>query len=297
MGFREEIEAESDVWEFECIVREFEKEQDTQRKEELCKRAKELYQGEFLPRLSDEQWVIERNGNYQKQYSVMMKYLLRRLRDEGDHESVEKTAEQAARVCPDEEWKIWQLDSIVSLGRYKEAEALYQEMAAYMQKTGGILSKKNQAWLRKIGERINRADGSETDIRKCLMEETSAEGAYACTFMGFLDCFRMLKRTIAGGGVKYSLCLCIILDAGGKPAKGRQYCERQSGKLYESFRTCLKRGDIYTKYSDSQYLLLCIGADKKSIHELGERLDLDFRRRCGGRGGVRCTFLDDGDVW
>lgn len=291
------IEAESDVWDFECVALEFEKEQDEQKKVELCKKAGELYQGEFLPQLFDEQWVIERSRNYQKQYSTMLKYLLQHFKDEGDYESVEKLSVHAAKVCPHGEWKIWQIDSLVLQGRYKEAEAAYQEMVAYIQDRGDVLSKKNQTWLRKVGERIGKVEGSKEDVVRYLMETAAPEGAYACTLMGFLDCFHMLKRTIAREKISFMLCLCTILDASGHPAKGKPHCERRSEKLKESFRTCLRKGDIYAKYDDGQYLLLCIGAEKESIYELGVRIDLDFRRRCGGRSGVRCTLLDDGDVW
>lgn len=44
-----EIEMESDVWSFETMARAFETEQDKRKKVELCEKACELYQGEFLP--------------------------------------------------------------------------------------------------------------------------------------------------------------------------------------------------------------------------------------------------------
>lgn len=100
-----------------------------------------------------------------------------------------------------------------------------------------------------------------------------------------------------GGTAGFALFLCTILDASGRPAKEREYCERQGEKLRRSFRSCLRRGDIYTRYSDDQYLLLCIGAGRENVAEIGARLDMDFRKRSGGRGGVICSLLDDGNIW
>lgn len=60
-----------------------------------------------------------------------------------------------------------------------------------------------------------------------------------------------------------------------------------------SFRTHLRIGDIYTKYSVNQYLLLCVGVGKENISEIGERINLDFRKRCGGYGGISFQLLDD----
>lgn len=297
MSLNGDIEMESDVGEFERIVRAFEQEQDKQAKAELCKMAGKLYKGEFLPKLSSEQWVIEKSRSYQAQYSEMMEYLIQCLRDEGDYESAEKIAVRGERVCPYERWKLWQVDSLVALGRHKEAEAIYREVAARVQEAGGFLSKKTQTWFHKIGERILRQEESDAEIGRFLMEEIQAEGAYACTLPSFCDCFRMLKRTLARGELCFILCLCTVLDSNGHPAKGRQNGERQDKKLHASFQTCLRRGDIYAKYSDSQYLLLCIGAERESVRELGTRIDMEFRRRCGGRGGIQCAFLDDGSVW
>ena len=107
----------------------------------------------------------------------------------------------------------------------------------------------------------------------------------------------MLKRVIKRGTVHFSLFLCTILDGNGHAAENREYCEQQGNKLRASFQAHLRLGDIYTKYSENQYLLLCVGMKKEYIAEIGARIDLDFRKRCGGRGGVSCRLLDDGENW
>lgn len=107
----------------------------------------------------------------------------------------------------------------------------------------------------------------------------------------------MLKRVIKRGAVQFSLMLCTILDGNGHPAENRGYCDKQGEKLRESFRAHLRQGDIYARYSENQYLLLCVGAEKEHIGEIGARIDMDFRKRCGGRGGVSCRLLDDGGMW
>lgn len=287
------IEVESDAWGFESAALEFENEQDATKKAKLCRKAYEIYQGEFLPLLSNELWVIEKSRNYQEKYFLMLQYLLQYLEEDGDYRSIEWISSRAAMLFPYEGWEIWQIESLIALGRHKEAEEAYRKAAAYMQETGGFLSKRQQGRLQMIGTRIRRPEGTEADIRKCLMEPVTEQGAYACTLPGFLDCFRMLKRVNVRGGDGFILILCTILDAGGHPANGREYCERQGEKLRESFRNYLRKGDVYAKYSENQYLLLCIGADGENASEIGVRIDIDFRKRCGGRGGISCRILDE----
>lgn len=287
------IEVESDVWNFECMARKYEEEQDKGKKADLCKRACELYQGEFLPWLSNEQWVIEKSQSYQKMYFRMLKYLLQYLKEEGDYRSIEELSAHATELYPYEGWENWRIESLIASGRHKEAEEAYQKITADVRETGGFLSKKQQARFREIGDRIRQPEGSEEDIRKCLVEPAPGQGAYACTLPGFLDFFRILKRVIVRGGNSFSLILCTLLDASGHSANGRDYCEKRGKELCASFQTQLRRGDVYTKYSENQYLLLCIGAEKENFSEIGARIDKDFRKRCGGRGGVSCRILEE----
>lgn len=100
------IQMESDVWSFECAVRELEEEQDPHRKAEICQKACALHQGEFLPQLSNEQWVIEKNRNYEELYSKAVNYLLQYLKEEGDYRNMEKVSARAAEIYPYEGGKL-----------------------------------------------------------------------------------------------------------------------------------------------------------------------------------------------
>lgn len=295
LRFDGKIEVESDVWSFECAGRAFKTEQDARKKVEICKRACELYQGEFLPQLSSEQWVIEKSKEYEKLLTQMLKYLLQYLKEEGDFIGIESLAARAAELYPYEGWESWQIESLIARGCHQEADRAYQAAVARMQKAGGFLSKQQRVGIQKTGMKIRYPAGAEEDIIRCLAESGLTEGAYRCTLPGFSDCYRMLKRVTSREGPGYfSLFLCTILDAGGDPASDRDYCKRVGKRLCVTFQKCLRRGDVYTQYSDSQYLLLCAGAERENISEIETRIDLDFRKRCGGRGEIRCRLLDDG---
>ena len=292
------VEVESDVWSFECAAREFESEQDDRKKAEFCKRACELCRGVFLPQLSSEQWVIEKSKEYEKLYAQMLKYLLHHFKKEGDFTGIERLSARAAEIYPYEGWERWQIESLIARGLPQEADRVYQAAVARMQKAGGFFSKGRRMELQKTGMKIRYPEGTEDDIRRCLAEPGPAEGAYRCTIPGFLDCYRMLKRvTTRKGQVYFCLFLCTILDTGGRPASDQKYCKKLGDQLCVTFQRCLRRGDVYTKYSENQYLLLCTGAKKESILQIGTRITADLRKRCGSRGEVNCRLLDDGSRW
>lgn len=294
--FGGEVETESDVWDFENTARKFRESRNRRKKAELCERACELYRGEFLPYLSNEFWVIDKSRNYQNMYFEMMEYLFHFLKEEGNYGKLERLSGRTAKLCPYEGWEIWQIDGMIGQNRYKEAEMLYQKVLTYEQKTGGFLSKEQRNRLHKIEDRIRRSGESEEDIRQCLLENVLQQGAYNCTLQGFLDCFHMLKRGIKRKTVCFCLLLCNLLDSNGHPVNKHENCKKQEEKLCAVFESHLRQGDIYTKYCDGQYLLLCVGVKKENISEIGVRIDMDFRRRSGGRGGVSCRLLDDGSI-
>ena len=200
LSFGKAVKVESDVWDFECWAKRFGEEKDRRKKAEICEKACGLYRGEFLPQLLNEQWVIEKNEYYQRLYSEMMEYLLRYLKEEADYGSMEKAAAGAARVCPDEGWELWWVDSLISMGSYQKAEQVHREMAERMQKNGGFLTEEMQARFQEAGARIRRPEGAGEDIGKYLAESGIPEGAYACMLPAFSDCLHMLKRIMSRGG-------------------------------------------------------------------------------------------------
>ena len=52
-----------------------------------------------------------------------------------------------------------------TLGRRKEAEIVYQETAAYVQKMGGFFSKNQQAWFRSLGNWMQQPEGTTAPIQ------------------------------------------------------------------------------------------------------------------------------------
>ena len=292
------IGVESDVWSFTCAGEAFQAERNERDKAEICKRAYALYRGEFLPSLANELWVIEKSREYKNLYTQMMEFLLSYLGKEGDFAGVEAMAARAAELYPCEGWERWQIESLVSRGRSQEADRVYRAAEARMERDGDFLSRERRIDLREAGMKMLYPAGSEWDICRGLQEAEAAEGAYHCTLPGFSDCYRMLKRAASRkGAVCFCLFLCTILDSGGRPASSREYCHKMGERLRESFRRCLRKGDVYTEYSENQYLLLCIGAKKKDVLQISTRIAADVRKQYGGRGEIRYRLLDDGSMW
>lgn len=292
------VDVESDAWSLEKLADAFSSEQDGRRKRELCEQACELYRGELLPQLSNEQWVIQQNRHYRKLHMKMLRYLLGYLKQMGRYHEMEKHAFRASKLHPYGEWEIWRIDSLMALGRHKEAIKVYQEAVNWVQDLGDSPSKVLLERFYEVGRHLQMPDGTREGVYQCLAEEMQPQGAYCCTIPGFADCFRMLKRIGQRENIPFGLLLCTILGADGRQAQDRGQCERQGEKLRAVFRERLRVGDVYAKYNAGQYLLLCVGMAAENALEMGARIDAEFQKRCGRRYGIHCQMLDDSwDLW
>ncbi len=286
------VKVKSDAWELEKLSKEFKKETDDGRKRELCVRACELYQGEFLPQLSNEPWVIQKNHYYQKRYFAMLYYLLECLKKEGDYAEIERLSCNAMKLSGSSEWLIWQIESLNLQGRYQDALQVYQNAEEGLQERRQSPSKEQVEHLRKAGRRLQKPEGGIEGIYQYLQEEVLPRGAYCHTLPGFIDTYRLLKRLESRTSMSHLLILCTIQSADGRFLDQKKSSGKLEGKLQTVFEQQLRMGDIYTRYGSNQYLLLCVGAEERNLSEIIMRIDTDFQKSCHGRYVIRYRVMD-----
>ena len=250
--FEGPVEVESDAWSFEQTSDAFLEETDTARKLELSETACRLYQGDLLPQLSNELWVIEKNQQYQKKYFQMLRFLLEHLKDAGDYVSIAYFSRRAIEIEPIGEWLSWQIDSLVAQGRLQDASQVYMAAVERMGAMGDSAPKGMLEQLQEIGRRIQASGGARERITMFLQEEKLPQGAYFCSLPGFVEQYQILKRIERRQAIPFVLLLCTIQNADGHPVDSQKKSEKQGKKLQEAFRTNLRAGDVYVKYNANQ---------------------------------------------
>nr|WP_300807652.1 GGDEF domain-containing protein [uncultured Acetatifactor sp.] len=94
-------------------------------------------------------------------------------------------------------------------------------------------------------------------IRKELIEQIRKPGAYCQDYDTFKGIYRFLERSIIRSGQKACVILITVVDGQGGsllPHEKDMLMER----LGEDIGRTLRIGDVYTRYSSSQYLILVI---------------------------------------
>ena len=122
------------------------------------------------------------------------------------------------------------------------------------------------------------------DIRDSLHERDRINGPYYCAYPAFFDCYRLLARMAERVDFSSVLLCCTLLDSKGKPLDtGGELLKTASEKLHDAIGKSLRKGDLFTCYNPSQYLVMLNGTSNEYCLRIYERIDRNLHLWDGGR--------------
>lgn len=236
-----------------------------------------LYQGDFLPLLCEEAWVAEAAAGYKALYVQCMEKLCGLLAEQNDYQRLYEAASGAVALYPYDEWQVWQLDSLIAQNQMKEAMRLYEETADMLFRNKGLTPSAE------LMERLARMNGNADshvkvieEIQEELGEHEELEGAFYCSYPSFAETYRYIKRVIKRSGQSAYLMLCTVTDGKGYPLEKGERADKLSEELHTAIRAALRRGDLYTKYSANQYLVLLFDIKLEDCQIVIDRINDSF---------------------
>lgn len=115
------------------------------------------------------------------------------------------------------------------------------------------------------------------------MEQIRKPGAYCQDYETFKGIYRFLERGIIRSGQKASVILMSVVDEEGKSLSPDEK-DRLMERLGEDIRTTLRIGDVYTRYTSGQYLVLVIDTTGGQADMIAERIKTKFLTQQGKTG-------------
>ena len=233
------------------------------------------YRGQFLPMLGGEAWAAEEEAHYQKWYFDSLSDLCSRLKNQGEYEKLLEMCTMASRIHPYDEWQAVQIDCLMALNRYHEAMKVYEEASDIFYEELGISTlEKTVARYRNRGGQMYFLANAMTGIKDVLMEDEERQGAYCCSYPSFLDVYRVLVRIEERSKVPSNLMVCTMNE---EAVNEEDTPADQLEEKMEGFRQVLageiRSGDVYTRYSSKQFLVLLINAREKDGKKIADRLN------------------------
>lgn len=286
------IPIEVDTIEFERYVAEAENASDREEKYRCYQKAVLLYRGELLPAVSSETWVTLESLTYKRKFSESVEWLGNYMEEQKEYEAMYRLYSQAAEIYPFDDWQIHQIESLLYKEDYKEAYRLYDKTVhMYSEEMGLPPSVQMLECYRRMGEKIKSCPNNLDEIRDELQEvneedELTKEGAFYCSYPSFIDTYRLLSRIMERSGQSVFLMLCTLVDYEGKVIRNQEKLKKRSEALKEAIRLTLRRGDAYTMYSNSQYLILLSGTKQEDCGIVFNRINKKLKELSGTRAEI-----------
>ncbi len=289
-----EIETQIDVNEFLDLADKAEKESDSKKRHDYQIQALEVYNGILLPELRTHVWVITENLRLLDEYQKIVNEAGTYCKENREFDTMYSIYKKASQIYPDREWQVGMIDALMCQEDYAAAFRLYNKTVRYYSDEIGIPpSAAMLECYERMSSKIHYNEGKIEDIQDQLVQTErdtqKDDGAYNCSYPGFIDAYNVLSRNMDRTGYSVYLMLCNIVDYKGIPIKNAGKLKQASEALRQAIQNTLRHGDTFTKYSDSQYLVLLVGTSQEDCDIIYKRLKDELRNLLGKKASIVYT--------
>lgn len=257
-------------------------------RQEIFREYCQKYTGEFLPMLEGEEWVVQESAYYQRWYRRCAEGRCRKLKEQGDQEKVLELSAAASQLHPYDGWQKVQIESLMVMGRYQDALAVYEQSSRLFYRELGVNP------LDEIMEKYQKENREPYQIEDNMLEimeklsepeDEFVQEAYYCSYPSFVDAYQVIVRNGERLNRNNLLMSCTLLACRGEPEEEQEkgiWADKME-HLRKVLASGLRSEDVYTRYGQQQFLVLLTGADIQDGQGIRKRLELrwgmeDLRR-------------------
>ena len=273
------MKTEVDVNVFKKLIEQADLETDSNVKRDLLTEACQMYSGEFLQKLSGDEWVLIESVQCKKLYSNALQQVCQLLMESHEYDEVLRMVEPACATYPFDEWQSVRIDCYIAMNHYKDALKEYEDTARLLFEELGVSpSERMLEQFHKMSEHIRNRPQVIGEIKGNLREDAGERGAFFCTFPGFRDAYRMMRRGMERSGQSVFLVVCTLTDSKGHPMEDSEKLEEMSLELHRAIKGSLRSSDSFTKYNKAQYLVMLVGTNEENCQIAINRIKGNFTK-------------------
>lgn len=275
-----QLPLELDVESFDKLCRDGAISQDEEQRLTLYRQALNLYQGDFLSKLSSEAWVRPISAYFHNLYLKTVQETLVLLENRQHLEEVVALCRQALEVDPyNEDLYLHLMRSQLALGERTEVISIYEEMSKLFLSNFGIVPNEEiRAIYYEAVRTVNDHAIPIEVLREQLREPAGENGAMVCDYDFFKVLYYSTSRLVARSGVAVHIGLLSITAQDGQPLPKRSL-DRAMDNLQRLTQASLRRGDVIARCSVSQFVLLLHMTNYENSCMVCERIVKAFYRQ------------------
>ena len=251
------IECTTDIEEFEEQIKHAAAgDIDPEKKLDLLLHAAALYRGDFLPNSSGDLWVIPLVRYYRTLYIGCVHDALELMDGLGHSSDAEELCTRALCIDPyDEKMIEHHIKALLLQDKNEEALQVYKKMESMFFDVMGVNFADD---LRALYERILRPDFEDEltldELMEDWLEDADSPGAFYCDVSFFKTMLQIESRSVPRSG---RTAFIVRFDTKHDP---KHDTKAKDGGIMKELREvipeCLRMGDLYTRCSPNQYMLM-----------------------------------------
>jgi len=235
---------------------------------ELLLKAIDLYKGDFLPNSAGDMWVMPLSRWYRSLFIGCVHEALELLSGTGRDSKAEELCSKALQLDPfDEKTLEYHIRALLAQDKYVEASEEYKRSETMFYDVLGVSFSDN---LRALHDQIQRPAIDEGVTLETLLDEwlegADFPGAYYCDLSVFKILFRIEARSVPRSG---RTAYIIRIDTKHEPNTKSGGVMKQLGTIIPG---TLRMGDLFTRASPSQYLLMLHSLTYENCKDLINRI-------------------------
>lgn len=269
-----------DIDEFEALCKHGAQADSDAARLEFYLQALELYQGDFLPKLSMEVWAVPIVAYYHNLYVQTALDSIHLLEELGRGEDAVALCRKAVTIEPySEELYRHLMRNLIKEQDVKGAAAVYEEMSELLFSTFGVMpEEETRALYREAVRTVNDRTVSLGTVREQLKEPGDGNGALFCEYDFFKVLYHAEARAIARSGDAIHIGLLSVSGENGLELSKRSL-DRCMENLESLVRSNLRKGDVVSRCSVSQFILMLPHANYENSRMVCDRIIKAFFRQ------------------
>lgn len=264
-----------------------------------CMSALSLYRGEFLPKESGEMWAIPYAVSLQHQYAACLKCAYDICRQNGEYKAIYEVLNRAVSFYPyEEEMQAMRIGCLIGMKQYDKAGSEYEAVCSMLLDELGVLpGHELQEVYRQFSETDRPIEESINEVRTEISEEEYDSGAFFSNLQAFKTTYRFVVRNFERNGVSVFLILCTLRREDGTMLSRGSDLAKASQSFYEAARVSMRRGDLYTRYNPSQFLIMLTNITQENCKVVIGRIEKNFFKNIGRRNiALHCQIISAVDI-
>ncbi len=250
---------------------------------QIYRRAMLIYKGDYLSSNAEESWVQPLNVFYDSMYTSLAEKCAKLLYPLGRFTDIVKICEQAVQVSPhNENIHADLIRALVALGEYDLAEKQYRYAKQLFMDNLGLALSPRLTELYELTVKSRSETGRSLPIVLGELREGGVpEGGFYCEYEIFRYIYRLYVRDCQRKDVTMSVIFLSLQAPNGTELKIRKIVTSSMQKLSEAISGSIRKRDVYTRYSLSQYLVALPAADEAAAKTVGRRITGKFEKFAG----------------